>query len=273
MVGKLIKYDFRSFLRLLLPVQLIIIGIAAINRIVQIFETGGTTYRIVFTSSVVLLAVASAVALVMCIVIAIVRFYQGLYSGEGYLSQTLPVTPEQHIVSKLIVSMIFEIGTLFAIFIALNVAALGDVGVEVYKAGGYLFGRAFEQLHGHVILYIIEIVVMVLVWSATSLLLFYFCISIGQLANRKKILLAFGVYFGIYIITQIFGTLLIIFGTFAQNSPYWINLYRNVMQWVGLHRIASIHIIICSMIVLSAVLGLIYFLISKSIMKKHLNLT
>ncbi len=273
MVGKLIKYDFRSFLRLLLPVQLIIIGIAALNRIVQIFETDGTAYRIVFISSAVLLGVASVVALVMCIIIAIVRFYQGLYSSEGYLSQTLPVTAEQHIVSKMIVSMIFEIGTFFAIFLALNVAALGEVGVEVYKAGGYLFGKFVEMVHGHIVLYIIEAVVLLLVTEATTLLMFYFCISIGQLANRKKILLAFGVFFGLYVLAQIFGTLMIITGTFMAESPYWQNLARDIMEWFNLHRIAGVHIFMCSAIVLNAVFGLIYFLISKSIMKKHLNLT
>ena len=46
MVGKLIKYDFQSFFRLLFPVQLIVIGIAGLNRIVQIFENETSTYKI-----------------------------------------------------------------------------------------------------------------------------------------------------------------------------------------------------------------------------------
>ena len=54
MVRKLIKYDFASYMRLLLPVQLILLGIAALNRIVQLFENNSSAYGIFFTSSIVL---------------------------------------------------------------------------------------------------------------------------------------------------------------------------------------------------------------------------
>ena len=272
MVGKLIKYDFMSFFRLLLPVQLIIIGIAAINRIVQIFENDSMpAYRIAFTSSAVLLAVACLVGIIMCIVIAIVRFYQGLYSNEGYLSQTLPVTPAQHILSKMLVSMIFELGTFLAIFLALNVATIGDVNIEVYKAGGYLLRLVSEVVHGHLALYILEAVIFVLVSIAVMYLMFYFCISIGQLVNRKKILLAFGVFFGLYMLGQILMTILIIIGAMEPN--FLTALVSNIAQWAVQHRIAAIHVFFCAGIVAEAVLGLVFFLISRVIMAKRLNLS
>lgn len=272
MVGKLIKYDFMSFFRLLFPVQLIIIGIAAINRIVQLFEdSGSTAYRIAFISSVVLLTVSCIVGLVMCIVIAIVRFYQGLYSNEGYLSQTLPVTPSQHILSKLLVSMIFELGTLLAIFLALNVAVLGDMGIEVYKAGAYLLKEITGYLHGHVFLFILEALILILASMAATFLLFYFCISIGQLVNRKKILLAFGVFFGLYVLGQIFLTIFIIIG--VTNPSLWDSLVSPLMNWAAFHRIAAIHVFFWSLILLEAVFGTVFFLVSRVIMKNRLNLT
>ncbi len=274
MVGKLIKYDFASFLRLLLPVQLIVIGIAAVNRIIQFFEgKGGPTYNIVFVSSIVLLSIACVVALVMCFVIAIVRFYQGMYSNEGYLSHTLPVTAADHLWSKLLVSMIFEVGTVFAIFIALNVATAGEVGVELYKAGGYLLKDAFSHIHGHLILFIVEFIVLLLVAQASQFLLIYFCISIGQLVNRKKILLAFGVYFGIYIVGQIFATILIVVGAALATNERWVRFAEAVIDWMGEHPIASIHTSLICGIILSAVFGLIYFLISRAIMSRRLNLS
>ncbi len=93
MVRKLIKYDFSSYLKLLLPVQLILLGIAALNRIIQLFEDGSSTvYNIVFGSSVFLYVVSIIIAIVLTFVVSIVRFYQGMYSNEGYLSHTLPVT-------------------------------------------------------------------------------------------------------------------------------------------------------------------------------------
>ena len=273
MVGKLIKYDFMSFFRLLFPVQLIIIGIAAISRIVQIFENDSSAYKISFISSIVLLSISCVVALIMTIVISIVRFYQGMYSNEGYLSHTLPVTPAQHIIAKLIVSIIFEIGSIFAIFLALNVVTLGEVATEVYKAGFYLFGEALEMMQGHVILYLIEAIVLLLVWEATAFLMFYFCLSIGQLVNRKKILLAFGVFFGLYMLAQIFFTIMIITGTALAQNDSWINLARDVLDWVAVHRLGTIHLVLCGMILINGIFGFVYFIITKLIMTVRLNLT
>ncbi len=273
MVGKLMKYDFMSFFRLLLPVQLIIIGIAAINRIIQIFESSDTSaYHIAFVSSIVLLVISCLVALVMTVVIAIVRFYQGLYSKEGYLSHTLPVTPAQHILSKLLVSVIFEIGTVFSIFLALNVALGGEVALELYKAGFFLFGKAFGLYHVHVILFIIELVLGLLTQAATFLLTLYFCISIGQLANRRKILLAFGVFFGLYVAVQILLTIFIILGIALSSNPGWLDFLERIVDWASEHLIAWIHIIAWISIILNAVIGFVFFLVSKTIMTKRLNL-
>lgn len=274
MVGKLIKYDFMSFFRLLLPVQLVIIGIAVINRIIQIFERYDTvSYEIVFTSSIVLLVIASIVAIVMCFIIAIVRFYQGMYSNEGYLSNTLPVTPAQHLWSKLLTSMIFAVGTFFAIFIAVNIATLGDVGAELYKAGGYLFARGFSFLHGHLILYMLEGIVFLLLSEAVSFLMVYFCISVGQLANRKKILLAFGVYFGLYVLAQIASTIIIILGVILSGTPFIEALGKAIGDFATSHPIATVHIAMLIAIIVNAVFGLVYFLISRAIINRRLNLT
>lgn len=273
MVGKLIKYDFMSFFRLIFPVQLIIIGLAGLNRIVQIFETQGSTYKTVFISSIVLLSVACVVALVMSYVVAIVRFYQGLYSSEGYLSHSLPVTAAQHITSKLIVSILFELGTFLAIFIGANVTVIGDVGVEVYKAVGYVTKDIFAQVHFNGVLYILEGIIFIIVSLATSLLMMYFCISIGQLVNRKKILLAFGVLFGLYMLGQIIGTIGIIVGPVLVRGEAFQAFLESIENWFAAHAFAGIHIVAWIVILLQAIFGFVYFLITERIMTKRLNLS
>ncbi len=273
MVGKLIKYDFQSFFRLLFPVQLILIGIAGLNRIVQIFENNSSTYNTVFISSIVLLVIAGIVALVMSYVIGIVRFYQGLYSKEGYLSHSLPVTSTQHIWSKLIVSLLFECGTLLAIFIAVNVATIGEVGTELYKAGFYLVREFFAEVKFNIVLYLIEWLLIFLVALSTSFLMMYFCISIGQLVNRKKLLLAFGVLFGLYMLGQILATVLIIVGPALENIEALRNFVQNLFDWAAAHRIATLHIVSLAVLLGQSILGFVYFLVTERIMTKRLNLS
>ena len=267
MVRKLMKYDFASFMRLLLPVQLILLGIAALNRIVQLFESESNTYSIVFTSSIVLYVISIIVALVLTLVVSVVRFYQGMYSNEGYLSHTLPVTPTQHIVSKLLTSVLFFLGTFLSVFLSLNIVTLGEMNIEIYKAIGFLFGRFFTYTHWHMALYIVEVILLVLAVMISSLLCLYFCISVGQLAQKKKILLAFGVYFGLYFISQVFGTILIVIVSVLN-----LEFLMEIIDWFTYHPIAFGHIFLCGLIVYQLIISLIYFLISRYIMSKKLNL-
>lgn len=281
MVRKLIKYDFWSYLRLLLPIQIILIGIAAINRIVQIFEPqtlysardylfangGDGAYRTVFISSLVLYIVSIIVCLLMTVIVSIVRFYQGMYTNEGYLNHTLPVTPAQHIIAKMLTSLIFTLGSLLAVFISLNVITLGEVNVEVYKAFFYMIRVIGEDIGGHVALYIVEFVLLVISFCAFVYFKLYFCISVGQLVNKLKILLAFGVFFGIYIVRQIIGTVLVI--TVFMNSE----LMMDIANWIFHNRIAYFHILLCSGIFIFCLLGSIYYFVSKYIMSKKLNLS
>ena len=272
MVRKLVKYDFVSFFRLLFPVQMIILGIALINRLIQLFEVEkSSAYTTVFVSSIVLLVIACIVSLVMPVILSVVRFYQGLYSTEGYLSHTLPVTPSQHIFAKLLVSLLFVAGTVLTIFLAVCISTFGEVNVELFKAAGYLLGKGFNEIGFQMILYMLEVLVYAVLWVSNVLLIFYFCLSIGQLAPRKKILLAFGVLFGLYILTQIFATISIII---VAISPIWLVKLLDVFQaFLQNNPHLSAHLILLASVICTFFECMILFLINKTIMKKKLNLT
>ena len=147
------------------------------------------------------------------------------------------------------------------------------MGVELYKALGYLLGQAFTYMHGHLFLFIVEGVVMLLVATACSFLRIYFCISIGQLVNRKKILLAFGVLFGLYILGQILATILIILGPTLVNIGVIRTVLQDLFDWAAEHRIAAIHIASLLTLFAQSVLAFVYFLVTERIMTKRLNLS
>lgn len=268
MVKKLIKYDFQSYFRLLLPVQLILIGIAAMNRLIQLFENpDSTVYSTFFISSLVLYGIAIVVLLLMTVIVSIIRFYQGMYTNEGYLNHTLPVTPSQHITAKLLTSVLFYLGSLLAVFVSFVVITLGDVNIELFKAFGYLVKQYFIELGFQGAVYILEAVLALIALRITTFLLYYFCISVGQLVSKKKILLAFGVYFGIYVLSQIIGTVAILLVTL---SPDWL---VDLMDWLTEYPQIAVHIYLCGALIGEALLGTVYFLLTKFIMSKKLNLT
>lgn len=274
MVSKLIKYDFRSYFRLLFPVQLIILGFALINRMIQFFEppldsVGGasTVYNGFFISSLVLYIISIVVCIVMTVIVGIVRFYQGMYTNEGYLNHTLPVTPTQHIFAKLLTSFIFCLGSLLAIFLSFMVITIGEVNIEVFKAFFYLAGKFFARFGANGVFYVLEFIILSCAAAFFVFIKLYCCISVGQLVNRKKVLLAFGVFFGIYVVKQIIGTFFAIFVSLN------LDLFDRLGEWIGQHPELFVHIFFIIMILYHALFGLIYFLITKHIMSKKLNLT
>ena len=269
MVGKLIKHEIKSYLRTLLPVQAVLLGMGILTRFVQFFESDSTAYGISFWSSLILFIISIVASLLLTFIIGIVRFYKNLFTGEGYLSFTLPVTPGQQLFTKALVSFLFSVITIIVILISSIIAMGTDVSIEVLKAVGYLLGKLFEETGvANGLFYIIEVLLLILVAIICGYLLIYACISIGQLARKNKILAAVGVYFGYSVVLQIIGTLfvaLIATGVFAP-------IFRIISDFIETYPLGSIHIGLILSILFIAVISFVYYLITYFIIKKHLNL-
>ena len=268
MVKKLLKYELASYLRSLLPFQIILLGVALLHRFVQFFESDGTAYGIFSVSSTVIFVIACIVTTVATVALCISRFYKNLFTGEGYLSFTLPVTVHQHIAAKLIAVILCDAATVVAILLSCAIVTSGEALVEVFRAIGFLLDRGYQSLGGHFIAYIIEGVIYLIVLAAVQMLLFYACITIGQLAKKNRVLLAFGAYFAYYVICQILGTICIVIITLYGEQ---LGLDR-LVNFFAENPEASGHIVLAALIVFSLILGAIYYLIAQHIMKKKLNL-
>lgn len=270
MVKKLIKHEMHAFARSMLPMEIILIGMAILTRFVQLFETETSAYNTVRTSSIVMFVIAIVVCLVMTVVVSIRRFYMNLFSSEGYLTLTLPVSAGQHIFVKLLISVVSLIITLVTVIVSVCIATMGDVLVEVCKAVSYILKWYYSFLGGHTVAYIFEVIIVALAILVSQYLLFYACISIGQTARKNRVLAAFGVYFAYYITTQILGTVFIII---ISAAPNWLmTLLENIGIWSEQHPFAAIHIALITVTVLYAVLSGVYFLVSRYIIKNRLNL-
>lgn len=268
MVKKLLKHEFMALSRMLVPMYIILVGLAVITRVIFIFENGSVIYSIISGSSVAVLIIGLLVGAIYTTVSCIIRFYRNLFSKEGYLTFTLPVSVEAHLGTKLLAAVVADFVTLGVIIISLCIATCGDALIEVIRAAGFLLGKASALLGANLGFYFVEIVVMLIVAAASSYLLFYACMCIGQLAKRSRVLLALGVYFGYYYITQIIVTVGIIMMTVIEDSKF----VKDLLDWIGIHPFETIHIALIGTILWTAVLGGVYYLIAHSIMKKKLNL-
>ena len=268
MVKKLFKHEAIAYIRTLLPMYLITLGIGLLTRFVYLFETESTVFSIIGTSSIIAFIVACVVSLVMTFVNIVTRFYKNLFTHEGYLSFTLPVTGAQHIFVKLITGMVSVVCALLVVIVGICIATAGEMTVEIFKAVGYIINFVRPSFEGHFWYYVIECIIAALVFLGMEILLFYACIAVGQLSKKNRVRAAIGVYFGYYFFTQIIGTIVVLVMNALLNTTF----YSRILAFIDNHPFATAHIGVLGVTLWSALLGFIYFLVTNYIIKKKINL-
>ncbi len=267
MVKKLFKHEFFALGRVLFLVQGILLVISAFARMLQFFESDQIAYDIIFGFTVFFLVIANVVNLAVPLIMGVVRYYKNLFTAEGYLSFTLPITPAQHLLVKLFATLVFQIFAVCVSILSVVIATAGEVLREIWLAAQYLLNQLNAVAEGHVVLFAMELLVLCVVVFLSELLLYYGCISIGQLFRKNRVLAAVGVYFAYYVILQIISTVFtVVIGIVGSNVD--AAEYIPTVQEV----VAAIHVGLCGLIVWTLIVSTVYFLISHTIMRKKLNL-
>lgn len=133
MLGKLIKYDIRSTWRdFAAAYACILLGVLVLP---QIFKH--IVNEIIHVVAV-FLAIGIVTATIVVMIIMLFRIYNtNVFSKEGYLLMTLPVTPTQIVGSKLIVSSMWIVLT----------GIVAVIGMVVFLMGmGVLSGEVFDAI-------------------------------------------------------------------------------------------------------------------------------
>ena len=272
MVKKLLKHELVSYMRILLPIDAILLIIAAVARIIQFFESDTVAYNIIFASSMIALFMGIMACIYMAVIVAIIRFYKNFFTAEGYLTFTLPVTPAQHITVKLLGAMIFQLLAIFTALLALVIVSAGDVLAEVIKAAGYIISTFFNEAGTDIVInfifYGIEILILTAIAAIFAVLIYYTCISIGQMARKNRIFMAVLAYFGYYIIMQILSTVFMVVFTVLELAGALEPLFTFFTN----HTLGAFHIIFCVAIAVYAGVSALLFFVNKKIITKKLNL-
>lgn len=268
MVKKLFKHEYLAWLRVLPLIYGIALVIAAMLRLLIAFETDSIYYNIVLFFAVLMFGASLLVTMAAPTVFGILRFYKNLFTGEGYLTHTLPVTPAAQMWVKLLAAVSFDLASLLIVLLAGIIAASGELFTEICNAIAYLFEMIPEDMAGHLAGWGAEFALLTLALLLTNYLMFYLCICIGQLVRKNRVLAAVGVYFGLYVISQIISTIMtVVFAILGESGAL-----DNLLLQIGEHPIASSHIFLCCTTGLTMLLGIAYYLICHRIIRKKLNL-
>lgn len=267
MLGKLLKYETKATARMFLPLYAALLVFAVINKIFMSINSStniSNTFMNITTSISMFVYVFIIIAIfVLTFVVMIQRFYKNLLTDEGYLMLTLPVKPWLHIISKLMVSIMWDIvSVIFTIISVLILAGDKEMFTGIPQGFNEALSQIYNELNIQGYVFIFEIALIMLISLITGTLMIYASIAIGQLITKYKLLGAFGAFLLLNTATQIIATVCILIAATPTSEIWFTKLSPNYMA----------NLILGGGIIVNLIFASIYFIITNYILSHKLNL-
>ncbi len=280
MLKKLFKYEWKAFWKVPTAIN-VFLGIMTFIGIISLaspfWELDIRGIEIMLGLAVFFYILAIAAGSIGVTIAITARFYKNIYTDEGYLTNTLPVTARQIILSKLFVGVIWSFITgaavSISVFSLIYTASLSYSDVNIF----YEFWQDFpeflrffrEEAKISFFLFAFLGLIYLILSTALSILKLYTAIALGQLFSRHKVAGAVMWYIGEYVVFEIITSFLrgipsYSNGLFSFFFSYGISYYNSNSYSVLLSMLIAIGFCL-------AVCAGLYFL-TEHMLKNRLNL-
>ena len=255
MLGKLIKYEYKSTARTFFPIYIALLLVAVINRV---FRMGDIDMAWgISTLALVGLFIALGV---LTIIVIVQRFNKNLLGDEGYLMFTLPVNSEQLILSKLVISIVWTaISGIVAFMTFLILVGDAPFFKELFTDWQWLWAEftIVVQKEANInspTLFLVIILAMSLLSYISFIFTVYLSLAAAQLPafNKHRGIVGFAAFFVINVVISIGSQIISVF-----IPRYVLNSFTSVASLA-----ISATLILC----------IILFIGIKWILDRHLNL-
>ena len=253
MLGKLLKHEWKeiSVIPCVLSVVLLVLSVISGFSFLGIREGAADVSRFM-TIMLWLLFYFALIAVSLGITIYLaVHFYKTMYTDEGYLTHTLPVTKGKLLASKILVSgiwsMLVLIGIMTSVFILVVsfVAALldgydlGEIFREMWDNWPELSAEIRQATGIDLTSYGILTVLSMLIGPFCSMIILDGAISLGQLFTKHRAAMAIVFYIGITILTMVISSVTqsilsdnVVYSSMSDSEI--VNQYMNVTVIAGI---------------------------------------
>ena len=238
MFGKLMKHELKALFRILLIVGVVALVISGVGSLLVYTDPEGFLGMLLVLVGIYFsLAVA-----IMALAWSVKQFYSSMFTGEGYMTHSLPITPMQMVWAKLLSALIaMFFGVLICIasismMLSSFLVILDPVALEEFWAMFGQLGDMFQQLIASEPLAVVEMVILLIVSIPMTMLFFYTVICVGQLftKGRKWITYAIGIGLIFVVLPILSNYCLNPILEAASNASIHLSLWINIIVDVGL---------------------------------------
>lgn len=211
MLGKLMKHEWNAVMRVMLPANAVLLIITILGRIMisaKIFEVDNAFMQVLGGLSMTIYVLCLLAVGVCCTIFLGWRFYKTVYTDEGYLLHTLPVTANEIVLSKTLVGVCWSLITSILLFASVLILVLGAIPATEFTAVMREMAHYIDVYIGaRFTAWVIFFVFMLIVGSFYGVLWLFAGISFGQFMPKHKVLgafIGFGIsYFAMQIISMV----------------------------------------------------------------------
>lgn len=259
MLAKLLKYDFKSLSKVLLPIYGISLLLAIITRFSN-WLAGKFSIFSVPNGFICAVFIIALIALpIVTFIFTILKFYQNLAKDEGYLMHTLPVSKHKLLLSKTISATIYLVVSGIMIFLLLFV---GVYGIWFDSKFIEVFVEAFKHIDS---VFLTFMLLSIFIGVILNQVMIYASIALGQKHNNK---IVYSIIYGIvlYNITQIISVILLLpFMLMDSNYQQYV-AGNNVLDFGLINGFLGISLIISVLFIVA------YYFVAVKTFDKKLNL-
>lgn len=269
MLGKLYKHEFKETAKLLIPLNLVLIIFTIIGAIMLSTDIlQNENFEILAVTCMMLYIMSIFTVFIVTMVYLTIRFYKTMYSRQGYLTHTLPVSTSSIINTKIVVSSVWMFLaaaiTVLSVFILIRVLVGNEWDSAVWQEASVAFPEAFGM---GLIEFIIWMAVLCVISCVASILMLFASLAIGQLFSQHRVLASVVAYIVIYIIQQIVGTITVLIVGLGSLDSLVMDVSSSALDmgafyrgtfWMGLGQ--------------SLLFGIIFYVLCHYLTSKKLNL-
>lgn len=264
------KHEFKSTAKVMSAVYLVTIVVTLLEMIVVSFDILKSGEHIIgsfliVTSTIFYILSIVGTYIVTCIFLTI-RFYKTMYSLQGYLTHTLPVSPVATFHIKLFVSLIWMLLTtivcILSVFSVLCAAGGSEFIGQLTRSYIWQDIESAFQFAGLSTGGGITLLILYPIACCLSFLLFVFTsCSIGQLFEQYKIAASVVAGIVLHFLQGIISSLSILPVFFYIDFSGEIEATKTALQ-----------ISLCSVLGIFAIIIIAYYITNIIIVRKHINL-
>ena len=281
MLGKLIKYEWKNTAKICGSLNLFLVLMTVIACLSfctpmweAVFTGNGFSPMLLLGIMFLILYFVSIIGVLYGILIYLgVHFYRTMYSEEGYLTHTLPVTGHQLLVSKILTAvlwylivMVLLMASIFALLFTFMQMIFAAEGINFVKElfrnwDTFLYGLEYAmggELATGILFYILQIVVGVF----GSVMILFGAITIGQLSSKHKVMMSIISYFGITTVLQIISSMVMVPVTYYSTQAV---MERGEVMWTTTSTLVIA-------MVINLITAIVLYFSSHYIINKKLNL-